>query len=182
MNQEKRNPANQLTREYMVLALMKLLEYKPLSTISISEITKKAGVSRMTYYRNYASKEEIFKSHLEDIFASYKKDISVWTPKGRYDDMKHMQHCFQYFYSYKDFIRCLIKSGLGDLVRNALSAYMIETYYSKNDDVSTYYTLQAFAGSLYNIYIAWIDRDNAEPASKMASIMHSIYNPASVMN
>ncbi len=177
MEQKKMNSTNQLTREYMVFALMKLLDKKPLSTISISEMAKKAGISRMTYYRNYSSKEEILESYLKDIITSYKKDTASWSPKGRYNDLKHMQHCFQYFYNHKDFIKCLIHSGLGDMVRNALSTYMIETYYSKEDDISTYYTLQAFAGSLYNTYIAWINRDTNESAVQMASIMYNIYNP-----
>ena len=54
----KKNQANVLAKECMVSALMQLLEDKPLSAISVTELTEKAGVSRMTYYRNYQSKEE----------------------------------------------------------------------------------------------------------------------------
>ena len=53
MEMKSKNRANQLAKEYMVIALMQLLEEKPLSSISVSELTRKAGVSRMTYYRNY---------------------------------------------------------------------------------------------------------------------------------
>ena len=42
-------------RECMVQALIRLLGEKPLSAISITELTAAAGVSRMTYYRNYQS-------------------------------------------------------------------------------------------------------------------------------
>ena len=54
-----KNAANQLARECIVTALLQLLKEKPLSALSISEITSRAGVSRMTYYRNYKSKEDI---------------------------------------------------------------------------------------------------------------------------
>lgn len=46
--------------ECMFEALVRLLEQKPYDKISITEITRKAGVSRMSYYRNYTTKDEIF--------------------------------------------------------------------------------------------------------------------------
>lgn len=48
-----------LVEEYMFKALVLLLEQKPYDKISITEIAKRAGVSRMSYYRNYSSKDEI---------------------------------------------------------------------------------------------------------------------------
>ncbi|MGN1146874.1 MAG: TetR/AcrR family transcriptional regulator [Lachnospiraceae bacterium] len=185
MSTEKRSQSHLIARECIVSALMQLLETMPLSAISVTELAKKAGVSRMTYYRNYSSKEEIFSTYLDDIFAAYKRDIASWPVKGMYNDYQHMLHCFQYFYTHKDFIKCLLKCGLGDLLLKSLSAYMIETYYTgedneasfctEKDSKSSYYTLQAFAGALYNIYIAWIDRDTAESAEEMAAMMCSLF-------
>jgi AcrR family transcriptional regulator len=68
-----KNQANILAKECMVTALMKLVQTKPLSAISISEITEYAGVSRMTYYRNYSSKEEIFKIYMDEIIQSLQR-------------------------------------------------------------------------------------------------------------
>ena len=55
---------NQLTCEALETALLHLLETKDLACISISELVKKAGVSRTAFYRNYRSKEQL----LENIF------------------------------------------------------------------------------------------------------------------
>lgn len=48
-----------------------MLKTKTLSSISITELTNKAGVSRMAYYRNFDSKEEIFSSYLDIILTKY---------------------------------------------------------------------------------------------------------------
>lgn len=48
-----------LTREYIATALILLLEEKSYDSISITDISDKAGVSRMTYYRNYNDKDDI---------------------------------------------------------------------------------------------------------------------------
>ena len=86
----KKNQANVLAKECMVSALMQLLEDKPLSAISVTELTEKAGVSRMTYYRNYQSKEEIFQDYLDDIVDSYRSDVASWPSRGNSVSYTHL--------------------------------------------------------------------------------------------
>lgn len=171
----KRKQSNILARQCLVEALMHLLETKSLSSVSITELTREAGVSRMTYYRNYHSLDEIFITYLNDIFTAYQNDVSGWADKGNYNDYKNMLHCYSYFYAHRDFIRCLLKCGMGDILLQALTDYIVETYYTSDKGNRVYYTLQAFAGSLYNIYIAWILNDARESAEEMASIICGIY-------
>ena len=45
-------------------ALLSLLKKKKLHEITISELCNKAGLSRLSYYRNYDSMEEIIREHL----------------------------------------------------------------------------------------------------------------------
>ena len=63
---ERVNEANILTKECIVTALLRLMKVKSYSTISITDITNLAGVSRMAYYRNYKSKDDILINHLVD--------------------------------------------------------------------------------------------------------------------
>ena len=59
--------SNFFSRDCMVQALIQLLKTKSLSNITITERTERAGVSRMTYYRNYHSLDDIFSSYLKDL-------------------------------------------------------------------------------------------------------------------
>lgn len=170
-----KNQANVLAKECMVTALMKLVQTKPLSSISISEITEYAGVSRMTYYRNYSSKEEIFKIYMDEIIQSFKQDVSVWVDKGFYNNYQNIVHCFEYFSRYKDFINCLISVGMGDMMLSALSHYVLDAYFKESSDMKFYYTLQAYAGSLYNTYISWITNQAKESGEDMAQMIYDIY-------
>ncbi|MGT2803013.1 TetR/AcrR family transcriptional regulator [Streptococcus henryi] len=54
-----------LTRESIETALLFFMETKQLSQITISELVKKAGVSRNAFYRNYHSKEDILEDMLK---------------------------------------------------------------------------------------------------------------------
>ncbi|MGT2715803.1 TetR/AcrR family transcriptional regulator [Streptococcus respiraculi] len=73
---------NQLTRESIETALLFLLEKKDMRQISISELVRKAGVSRNAFYRNYKSKEEILElayertsQHLMDKWQQIQKKV-----------------------------------------------------------------------------------------------------------
>lgn len=65
--------ANQLTKESLETALLFLLEKKELKNISVSELVRKAGVSRNAFYRNYKSKEEILEIYYERTSSNLKK-------------------------------------------------------------------------------------------------------------
>lgn len=150
------NHSKQFSRDCMVQALMQLLQTKSLSNITISELTERAGVSRMTYYRNYNSMDEIFISYLKDLLDAYRQDVAAWPDKGNYNDYRNMLHCYEYFDHYREFIACLVNTGLGHLLLQALDSYILDTYYREDKGRDFYYTLRAFSGSLYNIYVTWI--------------------------
>ncbi len=44
------------SKKWIEEALFVLLKQKPFSKITITDITKKAGVARLTFYRNFAKK------------------------------------------------------------------------------------------------------------------------------
>lgn len=159
----------------MVQALIQLLQTKSLSNITISELTERAGVSRMTYYRNYNSMDEIFISYLKDLVDAYRQDVAGWPDKGNYNDYRNMLHCYEYFDHYREFIACLVKTGLGHLLQ-ALDNYILDTYYTEDKGRDFYYTLRAFSGSLYNIYVTWIMENSKESAEEIVSIICKIYS------
>ena len=66
--QKKSRSDKQLVKECIFTALTLLMEKKDFKDITISEIAEKAGVSRMTYYRTYSSKEDILLQHFEEKF------------------------------------------------------------------------------------------------------------------
>ena len=176
--------SNFFSRDCMVQALIQLLKTKSLSNITITELTERAGVSRMTYYRNYHSLDEIFSSYLKDLVESYRQDVATWPDKGNYNDSRNMLHCYEYFNHYKEFIACLVQTGLGHLLLQALDGYILDTYYTEDKGQDFYYTLRAFSGSLYNIYVTWILEDSKESAEEIVSIICKIYSevPRSVLH
>lgn len=170
--------SSRIARECMVTALIQLLKEKPLSAISVSEITAKAGVSRMTYYRNYQNKEDIFLASLKDVMDCYREETQEAACRKNYWDTELLEQCFIYLKDNDELLKSMFQSGLDHLFLNALTQFVIEFWQKPEYDQEQIYSLQAFAGSLYNLYIFWSANGERETPAQMAQILHRIYAPS----
>lgn len=64
---DKHKEANRRFKKSITTALLHLLNQKSIAENSISEIISKAGVARASFYRNYASKENVITTLITDI-------------------------------------------------------------------------------------------------------------------
>ena len=60
------------SKEYITEAILQLLNKKKYENITITDIAEKAGVTRITFYRNFESKDDIIKQYIQNIFSQYK--------------------------------------------------------------------------------------------------------------
>lgn len=56
---DKRYEANRLVKQKIGRALTKLMDTKPFSDISVTEIVETAGVARASYYRNFKDRKSV---------------------------------------------------------------------------------------------------------------------------
>jgi len=171
MRNKKTNQSNIFAKECIVSALLQIINEKPLSSISISELCSRAGVSRMTFYRNYESKEDVFSKHLDEIFETYKNDDVTTNYVGHYCDEDHMVHYFNYIYEYREFLDGMIKCGFDVMFLNKLNYYVLEKWTNTDDK----YRLIAFTGALYNMFLFWSQNEYAENKHILISKMVNLF-------
>ena len=58
---------NRFVKKKITDALLTLLETEELKGISVSRIAADAGVSRISFYRNYKDKEDILRTYTKEI-------------------------------------------------------------------------------------------------------------------
>ena len=167
-----------LSKECIVSAIIQLIKDKPLSSISVSELCNKAGVSRMTFYRNYDSIEDIFVKHLNEIFEEYKSDDVMQNMDGFYFDEAHLLHYFDYIYKHRDFLNGLVQCGFDMFFLSMLTQYILEKWSFKSDE----YTLISFAGSLYNIFHTWSKNNYSNNKDDMIATIAKLYNKGQFEN
>lgn len=166
---------NIFMKECIAQALSKLIEEKPLPDIKITELARIAGVSRMTYYRNFKSKEEIFSSYFDIILTRYDAAEGYLQPFGIYYDMQHMVHYFQFVLENKEFLYAVVNNGYGNIFLDALTNYIVNKWQKSKSDQTEYYMLCAFSGSLYSLYVSWAKNGFQETPEKMAKILYNIH-------
>ena len=64
---------NTYVKKQITLALLELLKEKPLVDISISELTQKAQIGRVSFYRNYQTKEDILREESDRLLKEWGK-------------------------------------------------------------------------------------------------------------
>ncbi len=160
------NRENQRVRRDITAALLELMEQKPFALITVTELIQKAKVARASYYRNYASKEDIIRQLLQEM-------VTYFTSTADYDlhnyqsceNILHTLDCMRHFQSE---LRCLFHSGFSNLCLETLNHYLETAAGDMPQRSITRYELYFFSGALFNVAINWLSTPSPEPAAEVA--------------
>ena len=162
----RKSAANTFVKECIVTALRTLMEEKEYHEISISDITRKAGVSRMAYYRNYTSKEDIIEKTLDE-HALITDQYTI--PLYEAGNMEgYMEYLFTDFANQADFYACIQRARLGDMILRYFNRCTIQFVARYQDPDPLKYQILAISGSVYNMAITWIMEGLRETPKEMA--------------
>lgn len=161
---------NQYIRMCIARNLIQLMESKNFEDITITELVKKANVSRMTFYKYYKSKKEVLSDYMYEIVNDYVEDTKKRTDIGRVHEFKRICHCLEFFKKYSPFIMTLVKANMYSLIIEAINNYM-DTYVAPVSHYSRY-ELYYYAGALSNIFIKWLESGMIEKPEKIAKMVY----------
>lgn len=162
---------NQFTRMCIGEAVIALMKEKPFDKIKILDITLKAGVSRMTFYKYYHSKEDVLDDYLKEIVSGYVEKFG----DNFSDDFPNFENTLtslNYFDKYADFFVELTHAGLYNILIDAINRYMEEIIIPCYN-VSPY-KIYYYAGALLNIFIKWEESGKNIAAETIAETIASI--------
>lgn len=171
MQKKRVSQTNVQVKHDMYEALLRLLQIKSLSTISVSDLTSEAHVSRMSFYRNYQSMEDILKEHLEEAVCEYMREDANIAGADIYFDYSYMTHCFSFLQKKHELIDALISCGMGDLFLAGITDYLVDKWNIAEREDRDLYVMSAFAGSIYNMYREWSKRGLSDTPEELAEIL-----------
>ncbi len=119
-----KNKTHEFALDCIYQALVKLMEDKPYQEITITDITKKAGVSRMAYYRNFSEKDDILLNHLKDTTADFELKLSNRQSFSEENIWREIVNTLQN----NPIIESIIKAGLFGRAFPILKESMTNTY------------------------------------------------------
>ncbi len=160
---------NKITKDKIKDALKSLLKEKSFKNVTITELVKKAGVSRTAFYRNYESKEAILDEILEVFVSAIKKQLHSGISGGdRYDLFLSL---FQKIKDAEEEIRLLFGAHLKleDLFPAEIRKFVHDiSPLDKYDFLSIY-------GAVKEILSYWISNGMVESVEEMADLCYKLY-------
>lgn len=159
----KKQETNEFVKECITTALLQMLKKQSFESISITELTKKAGVGRVSFYRNFESKEDIIRKHLGIL-------IKEWGNKFKKNGSPEtlVESLFSHYYKHKELFILLYRRGLAHIsLQNVLDVCGP----TEEQDNLTAYTRAWFCHGLYGWIEEWFKRGMVETPTEMANLL-----------
>lgn len=142
-------------------ALLELMKSEDYSKISITDIVNKAGLSRVTYYRHFSSKEEVLIRYFKETKEKFMLQNSY--NGGPINNEIMVLNLFIFFKTNLEANKAIRNAHLETELLAFLSREFTDNLPVKLD---RYYALFT-AGALFNVLINWLDNDCKDPIEEV---------------
>lgn len=158
----RKQETNELVKECITTALLQLLSKRSLESISITELTQRAGVGRVSFYRNFESKEDVLRRHLGKLIKEWGTEFEQ---NGSPDTL--IESLFAHYYKHRELFILLYHRGLAHIsLQNVLDVCGP----TPDQDNMTAYTRAWFCHGLYGWIEEWFKRGMPETPTEMAEL------------
>ena len=161
--------SNRITKECLQLALVKLMGQKPFDRISITEITKNAGVSRTAFYRNYNSKEAIIEDVCQSVFARLRDSLHDAAQNQNWKSWYIL--FFTSIRSNREYVQIYLDAHL------PLESLVVMDAVFPPDTTLAHYTNSAQEGAFLRILTDWFRGGMQQTPEEMGEICQQILSP-----
>lgn len=175
LTNKKFTKRNRFTRQCIGESILTLAHQKDFESITVSDIVKKAGVSRMTFYHYFQDKTDALNNYLQEIINGYLEECPESLTVTKLFEIDRIRHALCYFDRYAYFFTTLDEIGLYYLLINAINEYML--LYVAPDYSGSVYELYFCAGALLNVFLQWEKGEKKEPVDEIVQILVSLTKP-----
>ena len=174
---------NEAVRSAIIEALFALMESERFSSISVLQITDAAGVARMSYYRNFDSKEQVVEAYVDRLHSELIADgeeraASAANATSTQDAnellaeqalVRGFEQSLKRMRVEKRKILALINAGFATTLQQMMDGYLEERLGDMPARSIERYELYFASGALLNVLIKWLEQGAKEPPEEMAA-------------
>jgi AcrR family transcriptional regulator len=163
-------------------ALFLLAKKEKYNEISVGDIATRAGVSRMTFYRHFTCKEDVFSFYADEVFADF---ISVIGEMKKSSVEDFLVALFNFLANHKESLQILIETKQYPIMLDKYEQYINYLYRRIAFQDSKYkildkYTVSFVSGGIYNAVYKWVKNNcNDEPdqiAHQLSEVLNDFSN------
>ena len=164
------------TKDYITIALYYLMSKYDYDSITVTDICSKARVSRMSFYRYFNNKEDIFINYCDERFEEFFTSIRQ---KNDLNILSFLIEIFLFLKKYARQVNVLKKAHKENLIIEKFTDY--GSYLAKHIDLTidnnpmANRIIAAFlAGGVANVLLLWFELGLDVPPKEMAEMAYNI--------
>lgn len=165
-----RKESANLTRECITTALFMLSDEKSYDEITITDIAERAGVSRMAYYRNYKSKDDIVLSFLKERGG----EIADLIKNSGKDLRGILMYVGEFFVENAALIKAIRYANLGNKAIGYMYDTIRELFPSSAENKVSEYSTTFHIGGVVWVFTQWLASGMKEDVNEIVDII--LYN------
>lgn len=173
------NQKENLTQEYIYAAFLQILKKKHYDDISVCEICTKAGVSRMSFYRNFESKEDLTFKGIDKIV---KKLSAIIEKLNNINIFTVTQETFSFAKNYKTVLFNIMNSQISNLLQSMIIKDLQEKAKIDYINKTSKYIPVFYFTSIVSVLVEWLKNDTQETPEEMATLLTKLINPETLKN
>lgn len=155
--------SNALTRECIKSAMQELAGERSLQEISITALCKKAGVSRMAFYRNYSIIEDVFYEIASDL--NHEVSVTIGSPFRTSTDRNWYVKIFSMIAAHKQTMQLMIQQQFQFEWMRAVNGFAVHDGISSTEQI---YQRLMWSGGFENTINQWLNTGMKETPEQMA--------------
>lgn len=163
---DKRKIANAIVRKKIRTALLYLLKEQSFTSISVTELIQKAGVSRSSFYRNYNSMDDILLEIIDEMILDYENNR-----KYKLEDFHNYEfilHIFKFYEKYADIVITATNANISINILDEITDYIIKTNGDMKSTSISKYELYYYSGAGHSVILQWLKSGMKESPEDMA--------------
>lgn len=144
-------------------ALLELLDQKSLRDISVTGLIGSAQVSRNSFYRNYADKEDVLRQHVRAVTDDWLSSTEV---SFRDEQLgTYLAKLLSHMLEHRALCELLHREDLMHLVKDEFDRVFDERY----EGIYDVFRARFYAGGIYGVFLLWLERGFREAPEELAT-------------
>ena len=163
---DKRKLANRQVKDRLLAALVEFAGRKDWSKVTVTELVEQAGVARASFYRNFASVEELVDYGIRQVTERY----HAGKPEGRegFRDRALVEYKFRFYRENAKLVLAFHRAKAATSLLDLVTDCEIASHGDMSASSPERYQLYFYAGAFYNVLICWLESGMKESPAAMA--------------
>ncbi len=171
---EGNNPTALNSREWLVNALLSLMEELPYQKITVTNICTAADLSRQTFYNFFDSKDDIIRFCIQQCYMEMMENLNSKSPLHLNDITIQLSKTFQHN---QKLMKMIIHQGLEHLLESELETVIHSFAKQMNPDIdnpSSEYGTAFLIGAIAHTVIYWFKDPHPISENELSELLSNI--------